>query len=187
MNVGKARFLKLLNKENFRRLGFDTVPHAADIKFLEGLPESFIPVEEIRALNPSAALEPRHWEVNRIVYPVVIGGRVRSSMTTALVNGNWKVVSYGQVPLTRTVMAARFKSLNAAELNSAPFQYRIVTIFGLNEQFIGAFPTDARRPFLLIPTRPRNGLAVGVPQDGRSMLMSLRPAALALRGSNGPT
>jgi hypothetical protein len=186
VNEGKAQFLALLTPLNIGRFGFDTKPKPPEIKLLEGLPESVVSAGEVRAFNPNANVNTKHWEVDRIVYPVVIGGKVRSAITTALVGGKWKPVAYGQVPLVRTVMAAKFKALNAPELKGQPLQYRIVTIFGLNEQFVGAFPLDPAKPFWLIPIRTRNGLVAGVPAEGKSVLLKLQPAALALTGS-GPT
>lgn len=186
VNEGKEQFLSFLDAENMRRFGFDTKPTDQEVRLLEGLSESFVSVAELRAFNPLAQVDAKRWEVDRIVYPVVTDGKVRAAITIAVVDGTWRPVAYGQVPLIRAVMAAKFKALSVAVLKSQAVQYRILTVFGLNEQFLAAFPLKATTQFWLIPIRTRHGFEAGAPEDSLSVLAKLQTAAQALTGK-GPT
>ncbi len=179
LGEGRRTLLSVLTPASAARLGFDGVPADKDVKIVQGLAETMIQVQDVRDYaggDPRPLLRSRR----RIIFPIVVGNRVRAAMTVARIHEKWKVVSIGSAGLIRAVFNAL---LLARKQLPQPENVRwgVTHINGLNQYFVVA---ELGSSLFLVPMVRNAALQFepGVPLDAVRVLKALQPAARAFRG-----
>jgi hypothetical protein len=179
-----GRFV-LISKGNSRELGLTGPIMLDQIVALDPLREAIVFVEELKTFdgrNAAALIK----DQERLMFPVMQGGRVVSSVTIAkLRTGRWVAAAYGSAPLIRLLFHAR---VAVASLPLAPgsqetlihpgkrAQYRSVFISGLNQRFLAAQGPGGTYLTPIMDSQ-EFGFRRGIPLLAEVVLGKLQPAA----------
>jgi hypothetical protein len=98
--------------------GFESADEAARADLAEPFPMQTIGLKALSAYRQGQ--DPRALLVNEnvVLYPVVVGADVRSSITLQHQGEAWEAVSFGRMGLARSVAAARARLVAAAGVSS---------------------------------------------------------------------
>jgi hypothetical protein len=175
---------KLLNRGTPRRFGFKTKPDVEKLNVLAPLPQALIQVSDLRRYRKGQQAAALLRPTDRLIFPLLVGDRVSSSLTLARTSNTWQPVAFGSAALIRRAMSTRLVAERALGPNTnqplllkgRAADYTIVNVTGLNRYFLAA-----RGPagLYLIPfsSDKRVGLTADVPELAEEVLMKLVPAA----------
>lgn len=173
--------LKLLVKDDDKHaqeLGFASAAEAADTKLGNPYPIVFVELEKLKQWQPgddpknlSDLLEP----TDQVIYPLIVGNKVKSSLTVTQIGAGWRTTEWGAKERIRLLNAA----LDNARVAESNF---LVTIPALNLDFLGDM-TDG--PFRVIPIRddPRYRLMRTESVSAKDLFIKLLPEAKAHDGN----
>jgi len=173
-------FPKLVTRNNFRALGFDHLEDVQSAKLGEPLRDFFVPLDELKRYAPG--VDPRGLikSGQALLFPVLVGDAVRSSISVSLVKDTWKATSYGAPKLTRYITDAR--AAKAAETQLAPSAFFVVRVPALMVSFVGHSDAGV---LLLTPIvdDARFGFKAGATLPAGQVFEKLQPAAQKHDGS----
>lgn len=154
---------ELVNKDNHRALGFETVEEARSGKLGDALPVFMIrldALQQYRGEDPGRLLV----DTQRAVYPVEVEGQARTTVELQSVNGRWEVARMGGAQKIRAMDKQRRSTMKTRGLRSSDFFE--VRIPALNLSFLGHHDSDGLR---LTPLADDASLKL---QAGQSVLAS---------------
>lgn len=154
---------ELVNKDNHRALGFESVEEVRAGKLGEALPVFMIrldALQQYRGEDPGRLL----MDTQRAVYPVEVEGQVRTTVELRSVSGRWEVARLGGAQKIRALDKQRRSSMKARGLRGSDFFE--VRIPALNLSFLGHHDADGLR---LTPLADDASLKL---QAGQSVLAS---------------
>lgn len=102
-----AAFRQLINKDNFKDLGFDSVEEAGSATLGEPLPVVFVRLDQLRQYQQGSDAGSLLGQSNQMNFPVMVKDQVRSSVVVENVNGRWKTSSLGNGALAKQIAAVR--------------------------------------------------------------------------------
>jgi hypothetical protein len=82
-------------------LGFQSVSEAASASLAEPLPMIMVRLDALQAYRAGDDARPLLLEEGSFLYPVTVGGEVRSSVLVHKVNGDWKATQFGRANLAK--------------------------------------------------------------------------------------
>jgi hypothetical protein len=177
--------LKLAQSGKPERLGFSKLPLPNSLTILDPLPQTIVAVEALKSYRSGRPINTLLRNVERLTFPVLVGGRVQSSFVLVKRAGSWKGISFGDGSIIRAIMRARI-SMSTGPMGSVlhagkAARYRIVTVTGLNHTFVGA---EGPNGLYLAPIfdDPRLGFGAGVPRRASDVFLELGPDARAHTG-----
>lgn len=163
----------LSHGENATRLGFRTADEAARSDLGAPLSDFIVGLDDLRAWQPGKDPMSLLRATGLVVYPVTVGGTVRSSVTLTRQGNEWKAVSFGAPAQTLAVAGARDNVVKTGVAAASIFQVRIPAF---NLVFIG-YVTGGR--LMLVPTLDvaRYELTRGTPVAANTLFTRLKPLA----------
>ncbi len=169
-----ATFRKLITDQNFRHMGFDSLEEVKNAALDNSIKEYEIDLNSLKKYrtgdDPEEFLLPAH----SLVYPVLVNGRVRTSITLGYRDNAWKAQAYGRSNLMKIIANQREDlSKNQQLIRSAFF---IVRVPALNLAFLG-YRVNRTLMFSPILDSPGYGFAAGIPMPSDFVLQRLRSAA----------
>lgn len=183
---GIARLIQLAKNEKAAlRLGFAKAPVAADLTVLQPWQEAVVRLSELKGYQGPDP-KPLVKRLDRLTFPILVQGKVRSSMTLTKLKGVWRATAFGAAPLMRALVRARIQAAKAVGPKQAPLlkagraaRYTIVQVTGLNQYFVLAEgPADV----YLIPISDGRFGARGAPQPLKAVIAKLVSDAQQHRG-----
>ncbi len=173
--AGLKTLKSMADESRIRSLGFDSLPQARDATVGDGLAVVRVRLDQLRAFQPGQSLYSLLQPPDRVVWAVVSGGAVRSSVTTELTGGRWAASRHGGSQMIRTIAAAR-KAMPAPAEGQAALEY-IVSVPALNLLF--AARQDQAGNVLLSPAADDDALrlSAGKPLPAEDVLPRLADAA----------
>ena len=154
---------ELINKDNHRSLGFESVEEARAGKLGDAIPVFMIRLDALQQYRGEDAGR-LLTDVQRAVYPVEVGGQVRTTMELTSVNGQWEVARMGGAQKIRAMDKQRRSTMRVRGLQSSDFFE--VRIPALNLSFLGHHDAEG---LMLTPMADDASLNL---QAGRSVLAS---------------
>lgn len=168
-----ATFARLTTEANYRALGFDSPEQVRSGRL--GIPARgfMIRLDELREYSGGDPTRLLH-ATERIMFPVEIEGRTRSSVTVASREGRWVVEAFGSPTYARLFTQARAR---LAELEGRPVAELFeVHVPALNVRFVAARRGSALI-FAPVADDARYGFKGGEPMPAEEALTKLVPSA----------
>jgi hypothetical protein len=128
-------FSEVVSGENFRALGFSTPDEAKRAVLGEPIELYSVRLDELRRYDPAANPETLIRRQLQYLFPVLVAGKLRSSIEVAKVGSTWKGVRFGSPQIMRTLDGIR--RTQAKELKRAPSSFFLVRVRALNVAFMG--------------------------------------------------
>jgi hypothetical protein len=171
-------FTRLITRENYRDLGFESVAEIRSATLGAQLAEYMIRLDELRNFQTGLAPESLLHATGRVTWFVLVNGQTRSSVTLSRRNGGWGAVGYGAPHHARMVDSVR--TLLASRPGGGG-QYTEVVVPALNTIFLGS--SQAGQLFLTpVLTDQRFKFQSGSTLPAAQALLQMVPAAKAHNG-----
>jgi hypothetical protein len=125
---------EIVNKDNHRSLGFESVEEAQAGKLGAPLSVFMIRLDELqqyRGEEPGKLLK----DVQRTVYPVEVAGQVRTTVELRAVGGQWELARLGGAQKIRAMDKQRRTTMRSRSMQTSDFFE--VRIPALNVSFLG--------------------------------------------------
>jgi hypothetical protein len=166
--------------QNFKLLGFNSTDEAKTATLGTPLVVYYVPLDKLRTYTAMADPVSLLAGGDRLLYPVLLGRTVRSSVTLAKVNGAWTHVISGRPLFAATIFTAR--SDDAAKSRVLETRYVEVSVPALSMEFIGRAGGTG---LVLIPLRDYPALALMGGQTYSAADVFQRLSAVARRNNTG--
>ncbi len=133
---GLQTLAKLVNAENFKAMGFDSVEESKNTTLGVPLKVFLVRLDKLRVYNPATASDNLLTDVNRVIFPVMVGDKVKCSIEVGKESGSgvWKATNYGDADRIRKIDQLRRKGL---PVPAAEAEQIIVHVAFLNAYFFG--------------------------------------------------
>jgi hypothetical protein len=163
---------QLVTPQNYRGMGFDSIDQVSRAQLGAPLAVSNIGLDRLKQYQPSADPATLLVPSNEAVYPVVVDGTVKSSLTIIRKGNGYVPAAFGNGDLSKRL--GRYRQAAGADAF-------IVRVPALNFYFLGH---RAAEGLFLTPlvSDPRLKLAEGRPQSANQVLAQLVPIARAYNG-----
>jgi hypothetical protein len=163
---------QLITPQNYRGMGFDTQDEVSRAQLGAPLAVNNIGLDQLKQYQSSADPAPLLMASNEAVYPVIVDGNVKSSLTIIKKDGGYVPSAFGNADVAKRL--GRYRQ--GAGANAF-----IVRVPALNFYFLGN--RTAEGLFLTpIVSDPRLKLAEGQAQPANQVLAQLVPIARAYNG-----
>jgi hypothetical protein len=169
-----ATFRKMITLQNCRQMGFDSLDEARHATLDNSVREYAVDLQSLQEYwignDPGKMLVP----TRSLVYPVLVNGEARSSITMSLRKDVWEANSFGYSNFTR-VLAGRIDT-QAKKENLPRKAFFIVRVPAFNLVFLGY---RLKRTLMLSPVldSPEYDFAAGLPVSAAVVFQKLQAAA----------
>jgi hypothetical protein len=172
---GLAEFKRLVNSKNFQSYGFQSEKEAASASLGQPVVAFLVRLDQLREYQPSGDATRLLTGGDKVLYPVVADGRVRSSIIIDKGSGSWKAASFGGPQLIQRLTQARDR------VSPQGAQTIAVEFLALNAYFLGEFRGS---DLFLTPLadQPEFNLKAGTTEQASRVFSQLVPAARAYNG-----
>jgi hypothetical protein len=177
--AGLATFRELvLKQKNFREMGFESAEELDRATLGQPLVSLMVRLDELGeyklGTDPITLLH----DAKQLMYPVLIDGRVRSSVTVTPNEKGWMATGFGSAGKASVAFKTRDMSARSAQL--APEAMALVEVRAMSLVFIGHLTSDV---LVLTPLMdyPAFGLKAGAPVKAADVFVRLAPATRAYR------
>jgi hypothetical protein len=161
---------KLINDQNYRTMGFDSVDEVKQAQLGQPFAVSTIGLEQLKSYRTGANANSLLSNSAETIYPVLVRGQVKSSVTIVQKQDGYQPSSFGNAEIV--------KSLSRYRQGESPAGQFVVRILALNMYFLGRHVED--RLFLTpIIDDPRLKLRTGESVPAELVLEQLVPLANA--------
>jgi hypothetical protein len=130
---GLEVFRRLLNEKNSGELGFASTAQVKEARVGVPFREHLVRLDELAAWKADGDAARLLRGGDEYLFPVLVGGEVRSSISVARVETTWKPVSFGSPGRTRTVSEVRAASARDGKTSD----FSLVVVPALYVQFLG--------------------------------------------------
>jgi hypothetical protein len=166
--TGLTALRQLAATPNFRALGFTSSEEAARAQLGPRYEVFVIGLDALRAYRPEAPADSLLVASSETVFPVLVDGQVRSSMTVTRTPQGFAPTAFGAAAMIRSTMGARGRA-------EGDF---LVRVPALGLQFIGS-RAEGRLLLTAVVADPRLQLPPGRPVPAETVLGQLVPLARA--------
>lgn len=163
---------QLVTAQNFRSMGFDSLDEVSRAQLGAPLSVSNIGLEQLKQYQPGTDPAALLTLTSETVYPVVVDGNVKSSLTIMKRDGGYAPSAFGNADVAKRLGRYR-QSVGAGAF--------IVRVPALNFYFVGQ-RTPAGLSLTPIVSDPRLRLPEGQPAPADQVLAQLVPVARAYNG-----
>ncbi len=122
-------FRKLVNEQNYRAMGFDSVSEVRSATIGQPLVEFYVRLDKLREYRPGGNPVSLLDGGDKVIYPVLVGQQVRSSIVLARDSSGWAAASYGGPNATKLLYRTK------AAVGGG--QYFAVNVLALGLHFLG--------------------------------------------------
>lgn len=127
-------FRKLVTRDNFKELGFESLDEASAAALGEPRRVFDVRLDQLREYREGTDADRLLNDANRIVYPVVVREQVRSSISVEKKDGKWRAVDFGNTGLAKQISA----TTRAMAANQRPEDTPVlVHVLPFNLYFLG--------------------------------------------------
>jgi hypothetical protein len=176
---GLETLRKLVNANNYRAMGFESLDELRSATLGDPLHVYLVRLDQLREYRPESDPDKLLTDIGQELYPVVVGGAVRSSVLVAKEREHWSAVSFGGANLVKVFDQKRIESSSSAKVPvSAYFE---VDVASMNLYFLGYWKEN-RLTLIPLLGDPQYKFTAGVPIPASDAFATLVPAAQAYRG-----
>ena len=169
-------------QKNYREMGFESLDELDRIALGEPSSTYVVRLDELEAYKEGQDPAPLLHAANRVVYPVLVGSQVRSSITVGAAAKGWEVTSFGSPNHAKVLSRVRAASAESARIPSVSLF--VVEVPGLKLVFVG-YRADGR--IVLTPILDDAGFQfkAGQPISADKVFQRIRVAAKSHRDLPG--
>jgi hypothetical protein len=164
---------KLVNDQNYRTMGFDSVEEVKQAQLGQPFDVFNIGLDQLKSYRTGANANTLLSKSAETIFPVTVGGQVKSSVTIVQKEGGYKPSSFGNAEVVKSLSRYRRGDLAANDF--------VVRVLAFNLYFLGRKVED--RLFLTpVVEDPRIKLRPGESVPAEIVLEELVPLANAYNG-----
>lgn len=160
-------------------LGFDSADEAARATLGEPLSVFMVTLEDLRRYEPGQPATNLLKPLEKVIYPVAVNDRVKSSIVVEKTAEGWKPTTYGRPNFIKLLTDTRSKIV--ADNSATTDGQFVVQVPALNAYFIG-YQSDGKLMLASVIDDPALKLSAGRAAVAEEVLASLAPAAKAHDG-----
>ena len=177
---GRDQYQMMVTKHNFRALGLNRAADAAKTTLGTPSKDYLVRLDQLKEYKQGDDPEKLLTDTGIVHYPIVLDNKIRSTVTMARQNGQWKAVSIGEAVRAKKRNVALRESAKALHVRAE--NYFIVRVPALNLEFEAV--TDPAGQLQLTPILdfPEWDLRAGTPQPASTVFLKLVPAAKGDKG-----
>jgi hypothetical protein len=173
-------FRKLITKDNYKDLGFDSVEEAAGAQLGAPLAIFFVRLDRLRDYQPGSDPNTLLSDSAQVYYPVLVKEQVRAAIVVEMADGKWKAARLGNAGLAKQI--SRVQKEAGAPSGGASEPDMIVQVPALGIYFIGRRGTDKKLTLIPLATEPRYKLRAAAEQPADEVFATLVPFAKSYNG-----
>ena len=164
---------KLVNEQNYRAMGFDSVDEVKQAQLSQPLTVMNIPLDRLKSYQAGGDTQALLVKSSETIYPVTVNGQVKSSVTIVQSDAGYAPASFGNAPIIR--------ALSQYRQGPTPESDFVVRVPALNMYFLGR-TVDGKLMLVPIAEDPRLKLRPGEAVPFETALPDLVAAANAYNG-----
>jgi hypothetical protein len=173
-SLGSLR--EIAKAEHYKDLGFNSADEAARATLGEPFSVLMVTLEDLRRYEPGQPATDLLKPLEKVIYPVVVNDRVKSSIVVEKTAEGWKPTTYGRPNFIKLLTDTRSKI--AADNSATADGQFVVQVPALNAYFIG-YQTDGKLMLASVIDDPALKLSAGRAAAAEEVFASLAPAAKA--------
>jgi hypothetical protein len=170
-------FRSLITKDNYKKLGFDSLEESAGAQLGAPLPIFFVRLDRLREYQPGSDANTLLSDSAQVHYPVLIKKQVGAAVIVQKADGKWKIASLGNAGLAKQISQVQQK---AAAPSGEPDM--IVRVPALGIYFIGRRGADKKLILIPVADDPRYNLKSTAEQPAEEVFAKLVPFAKTHKG-----
>jgi hypothetical protein len=174
---GLSTLRSLVNTNNYRSMGFESLDEVQSASLGEPLPVYMVRLDKLREFQPGGDPEKLLGEIGQQLYPVLVNGAPRSAVVVEKQGEQWSPVSYGGANLVKALGQRR--SEHAATMKTAAPAYFEVHVAALNLYFLG-YRQESKLMLIPLVDDPQYKFTAGTPVPAADAFAALVPAAKAV-------
>jgi hypothetical protein len=165
---------KLITEQNYKQMGFESLEEAQNAALDNAIQDYAVDLASLKEFRTGDDPGKLLLRTRSLVYPVLVNGEVRTSITIAYRDKAWEAQSFGRsnfIKLLADRLAAQSKTQNLTRRD-----FFIVRVPAFNLVFLGY---RMNRKFMLLPIlhSPEYGISAGIPTPADIVFTRLRAAA----------
>ena len=164
---------KLVNEQNYRSFGFDSVDEVKQAQLSQPLAVMNIPLDALKGYQAGTDPQSLLVKTSETIYPVTVNGQVKSSVTIVHTETGYAPSSFGNAPIVKALSQYR-------QLTNAQSEF-VGRVPALNLYFLGR-TVEGKTMIVPIAEDPRMKLRPGEPVPFEAALPDLVAAANAYNG-----
>src|SRR4029453_11323466 len=172
-------FRKLITKDNYKDLGFDSVEEVGGAQLGAPLAIFFVRLDRLRDYQPGSDPNTLLTDGAQVYYPVLVKEQVRAAIVVEMANGTWKATRLGNAGLAKQISQVQRDAASPA-VGSEPDM--IVQVPALGIYFIGRRGADKKLTLIPFATEPRYKLRTAAEQSADEVFATLAPFAKSFSG-----
>jgi hypothetical protein len=171
-------FRHLVDAQNYKRMGLDAVTDTGSTGLGDPLVVFYVPLDTLRTYKRNADALGLLRGGDRILYPVLLSGVTRSSITLVRDTSTWRGMSYGGPNTARLVWKALREASSRPGGRSR--RYFLVDVPGLNLEFL-AYEKNGKLVLIPLLDDPQRRLRARADHRGDSVFVQLVQEAQAAK------
>ena len=167
-----STFGKLINKDNYKDMGFSSVDEVSKAKLGEPIQVFMVQLDRLKKYQPGSDPVTLLSGGDRAIFPVMVKDQVRSSIVVEKVGEEWKATNFGGPTLVKMLSQARKNNVLSYEMPANSFY--AVQVPALSLYYVGHMKDDV---MMLTPLLDAPGVETGVPTSAKSVFELILPDA----------
>ena len=173
---------QLVSEKNFRGMGFESLAEVKSATLGEPLRVFMVRLDQLQKYEPGSDPNKLLSGGDRLIYPVMVGNQVRSSVSVSMVKDSWRAAGVGSPNLAKLLTRGVQNSAESAKMPVSSFF--AVQIPALNLYFI-AHRADQGLMLAPVLDDPVYGFKAGVALPADKVFETILPAAKKHNGLPG--
>ena len=169
-----AALPEFATEETHKGLGFKSLDEVKSATLGAPLQVFTVRLDALRDYRPQTDPNSLLVDAHQLIYPVVVGGQPRSSITLHELDGKWQVTTVGRPALTQALVQARQRHIERTKAKTGSLF--VVNIPALNLHFIGQREGGALK-LTPIVSDPELNTEEGRPVEAQALFSALVPRA----------
>lgn len=170
---------QLVTRENYRQMGFDSPEEVRSATLGTPLQDFIVRLDRLKEYEPGRRPDELLTPTSQVIYPVVVNGQARSSITISKIKERWQAVSFGGPNFIKLVSTTLMESSKVTRLDYS--SYFIVRVPSLNLFFLG-FRSDNELNLVPLMDDARLEFKAGVGMKAERVFSAILPDAKAHNG-----
>ena len=172
-------FSRLVTKENYKRMGFEDPEEVRTATLGAPLQDFIVRLDKLKEYAPGGRLDELLSATDQVIYPVLVKGQVRSSITVSKTGGSWQAISFGGPNFMKLILGTLAENTKATRLDSSAYQ--VVRIPSVNLLFLG-FRLNNELMFVPVTDNDRLKFRAGAGMKAENVFSAILPEAKAHNG-----
>jgi hypothetical protein len=170
-----AQLPPLVNEETYRQLGFESPDEVKQAQLGTPIHIFMVRLDQLKAFGAREKADGLLSETNEVLYPVEVSGRIRTGLRMRMIDGTWRLSSFGASAKTQALGVASKRAFALSKVK--PDDQIAVNVPALQLYFMGYH--DTRGELMLVPAADdaRFKLKAGQAEPAQRIFARLAPFA----------